>query len=80
METFYVEQGRKVDAVYDYINQQSNDKIVFIDDTMVHLEAFHVKLPQTTCLLMRRNGKIDSNSPVIPFPVIESLEDAKMYV
>lgn len=79
-ETFYVEQGSKVDAVYSYISQFPDEKIVFIDDTFEHLEAFHVKLRQTTCLLMKRTRSEGSELLKSAFPVISTLAEAQEYI
>lgn len=79
-ETFYVEQGSKVDAVYQYVRGITKDKIIFIDDTISHLEVFHVKLPQSVCFLMQRGEEISKSTKNNQFSSITALSDAKKYL
>ncbi|MFM2340036.1 MAG: hypothetical protein RLZZ360_672 [Candidatus Parcubacteria bacterium] len=54
---FYVEQGSKADFIKKYLDSGvSCEKVVFIDDTIEHLEAFATKFPNSTVLRMARPG------------------------
>lgn len=56
-QTFYVEQGSKSDTVKKYLDSGvSCEKLVFIDDTIEHLEAFSAQFPNGTVLRMARPG------------------------
>jgi FMN phosphatase YigB (HAD superfamily) len=56
-QMFYVEQGSKADVIKKYLDSGvSCEKMVFIDDTVEHLEAFAAQFPNSTVLRMARPG------------------------
>jgi methionine salvage enolase-phosphatase E1 len=56
-QMFYVEQGSKADVIKKYLDScVSCEKVVFIDDTIEHLEAFATQFPNSTVLRMARPG------------------------
>ncbi len=56
-KTFYVEQGSKAEAIKKYLDSGvSCEKLVFIDDTIGHLETFAKEFPAAAVLRMARPG------------------------
>jgi len=77
-KAFYVEQGRKVDVVTSHLNELVEpvpcENIIFIDDTLSHLEDFAKELPHTHMLRMCRSGAKGSNMNDERFKIITSLD------
>lgn len=60
-QQFYVEQGSKAEIIKNYLRTGvSCEKLVFIDDTIAHLEDFRRLLPDGLPIRMTRPGAKDS--------------------
>lgn len=73
-QTFYVEQGSKAKTIKNYLDLGvSCEKVVFIDDTIEHLEAFVAEIPTGQAIRMARPGAKGSEVSDERFQTIQSL-------
>ncbi len=79
-QTFYVEQGSKAKTIKNYLDLGvSCEKVVFIDDTIEHLEAFVAEIPTGQAIRMARPGAKGSEVANGRFKTVTScLEVLKM--
>ncbi len=79
-QTFYVEQGSKAEIIKNYIDSDvSCEKVVFIDDTIEHLEAFVEEIPNGQAFRMARPGAKGSGIVDDRFLKISDLKSAFRY-
>jgi predicted phosphatase len=80
-EMFYVEQGRKVDYIKNaFKSRVSYENIVFIDDTISHLEDFVSEIPNGIALRMCRHGAKGSNIKDRRFTSVSNFGEIKKLV
>lgn len=74
-QTFYVEQGSKAEIIKNYLNSGvSFEKVVFIDDTIEHLEAFVAEIPTGQVIRMARPGAKGSEVANNRFSIFKDLD------
>ena len=73
-QMFYVEQGSKAEIIKNYLDSGvSCEKVVFIDDTLEHLEAFVAVIPNGQAIRMARPGAKGSEISNNKFAVFKDL-------
>ena len=74
-QMFYVEQGIKAEIIKNYLNSVvSFEKVVFIDDTIEHLEAFVAEIPTGQVIRMARPGAKGSEVANNRFSIFKDLD------
>jgi FMN phosphatase YigB (HAD superfamily) len=83
-ETFYVEQGSKAKVIKDYCKQLPEplpqENIIFIDDTISHLEFFKQKIPSARAFRMCRPGAKGNEIVDQRFKTIIDLREIETYL
>ena len=75
-EVFYVEQGEKADFIKNYVKDTISPKnIVFIDDSVNHLETFAKVLPTALPIRMCRPNAKGSDIQAPAIQTVSSLTD-----
>ncbi len=74
-QMFYVEQGSKADVIKNYLDSGvSCEKVVFIDDTIEHLEVFSAAIPHGQAIRIARPGAKGSEVADNRFTTLRNLE------
>jgi FMN phosphatase YigB (HAD superfamily) len=77
----YVESGSKIGAfLQSPFRQLPPEEIVFIDDTIEHLELFRAALPKSLVVRMCRPGARGSEVVDDRFPTVTSLEELEQVI
>ena len=75
-ELFYVEQGSKAVIIENYLNSGvSHEKVLFIDDTLEHLEDFTQLVSGGVPVRMRRSGAKGSDIEDGRFQTCSNLDE-----
>jgi FMN phosphatase YigB (HAD superfamily) len=73
-QMFYVEQGSKAEIIKNYLDSGvSCEKVVFIDDTLEHLEAFVAEIANGQAFRMARPGAKGSEVSNSRFKTLQNL-------